>query len=282
MARKKLIVVWDRRDYGRARHLMNDLPTTPPIPPLQRHLQLETDLFCFGCGYNLHGQVVTQDDRLGFLVCRCPECGKFHPAAMGVSASRPWLARLGVMLVVFWVLMVLAIMGLGGFFTGMCTYAHLDTYTIGDYTGGQYLLHLRPPPNRQTIGIDYYEIWETEWRTFVTVDALLSIAMGVFIAAITWHLPPRLRLLFLLFPLVVQTILMWIWTTNNDVHYVIAAMLPAIGMYTFVSAAGIAIGLRIGRPIVRFLVRLIIPARLRQHVNFLWTCDGKTPPAMTA
>src|SRR5437868_3286417 len=93
--------------------------TPSPLPPLQRHLQLETDHFCFGCGYNLHGQVVAMDERLGFLVCRCPECGRFHPGAMGVSATRPWLARLGVMLISLMVLGSIAVYGFGGLFVGL-------------------------------------------------------------------------------------------------------------------------------------------------------------------
>jgi len=45
--------------------------TLPPPLRHQRFPQLETDLFCQTCGYNLHGQPVSRDERLGILICRC-------------------------------------------------------------------------------------------------------------------------------------------------------------------------------------------------------------------
>src|SRR5580700_5130530 len=78
-------------------------------PPMARHGQLEVDAFCAGCGYNLHGQVVSLDERLGFPICRCPECGRYHPAGAGVTANSVWLRRYAAVLLVCWVIFVLLI-----------------------------------------------------------------------------------------------------------------------------------------------------------------------------
>jgi hypothetical protein len=71
---------------------------------------IESDQFCT-CGYNLHGQVVTIDERLEMPVIRCPECGRWHPAGHGSSATRPWLRRLAAVLLLVWVL-ILCLSGL--------------------------------------------------------------------------------------------------------------------------------------------------------------------------
>src|SRR3954453_15877769 len=105
---------------------------TDPLPPLktaERHVRLETDTFCVGCGYNLHSQEVTRDQRLGIFICRCPECGRFHPAGTGITASRPWISRLATAMLVFWVLIVLfaifwIVMGLGA-----AEVAHVEQFT---------------------------------------------------------------------------------------------------------------------------------------------------------
>src|SRR3954464_13465182 len=90
----------------------------PKLPPVRQHMRLEVDTFCVECGYNLHGQTVNRDERLGIFVCRCPECGRFHPAGVGVTATNVWLRRLATVLLAFWVLVVLfglfwVVMGMG-------------------------------------------------------------------------------------------------------------------------------------------------------------------------
>src|SRR4051794_38523229 len=79
-----------------------------PLRPLQRFTQLEADTFCQECGYNLHGQPVSQDERLGILLVRCPECGKHHPAGYQTTASSIWTARIATAFLVLWTLIVLA------------------------------------------------------------------------------------------------------------------------------------------------------------------------------
>src|SRR6185369_4270298 len=80
----------------------------PAAPnPAERPVQLETDAFCVECGYNLHGQPVTRDQRLNLLVARCPECGQHHPAGLGVTATKLWLQRFASLLLFAWILIVI-------------------------------------------------------------------------------------------------------------------------------------------------------------------------------
>ena len=83
---------------------MNDAaPTDSPTASLSDDLGvIEGDQFCT-CGYNLHGQRVQRDERLGFAVVRCAECGAFHPAGHGSTATRAWLRRLAGILLVVWI-----------------------------------------------------------------------------------------------------------------------------------------------------------------------------------
>jgi len=256
-----------------------------PIPPLQRHLQLETDLFCHACGYNLHGQTVTRDERLDILICRCPECGKFHPAEMGVSATRPWMARMGVMLIAVWVLALLFVLGFGGFLTGACANVHVGNYTERTWTGpgNRTMIRRMTTPLVANVGLKAYEHWESQWITFVLSDVCLSIALGAFTAIATWHLSSTKRLIFLALPVLVAPVVLWSITSEvDDNSEVLGYIVRVIAMYTVLSAAMIVVGQVIGRPIARFMLKLLIPPKLRQHVNFLWTCDGKTPPGVAA
>src|SRR5437016_7943719 len=91
----------------------------PPARALEKFGQLEVDHFCEFCGYNLHGQVVARDERLGIMVCRCPECGRYHAAGHGATAKSIWVARMAAVALLLWVLievgvLVLISLGFGG------------------------------------------------------------------------------------------------------------------------------------------------------------------------
>ncbi len=260
-----------------------DAVIVPPTP-LQRHLQLETDLFCHGCGYNLHGQSVYYDERLGFLICRCPECGRFHPAAMGVSVSRPWLARLGVGLVANLVLFYLLVLGLGGLFTGICMYIHLDEYSVRSYSSqiSGPVRTMRPAHNRQTVGSDSFEPWESDWMIAVAVVAGLGLFMGAFTSIVAWHLNRWERRWFLLLPVLTAVAVWLIWQAEYELTLIAAWSMRVIALYAVCSMFAMWTGQLIGRPIGRQVVRLLIPPKLRQHVAFLWRCDGLPLPASVA
>jgi hypothetical protein len=93
-----------------SRALENSLPEAAPdglrsefLPPVA---YIETDRYCEHCGYNLRTQPVVREPHTQFLVARCPECGRFHPAAEHTSAGRLWLRRLATLLLFLWIVVV--------------------------------------------------------------------------------------------------------------------------------------------------------------------------------
>src|SRR4029079_18116386 len=104
--------------------LTEPLPPLPPQRPLARYTQLECDLFCENCGYNLHGQPVNRDERLGILLCRCPECGRFHPAGHRTTATSVWLSRLAAAFLALWVLIVVGVFVLAAIAFGAIPFVH--------------------------------------------------------------------------------------------------------------------------------------------------------------
>src|ERR1700719_294720 len=105
-------------------------PTTPQASaPLARHGQLEVDCFCSRCHYTLHGQVVWIDERLQIPICRCPECGRHHPAGSGVTAHSVWLRRFASLLLALWVIVVLFLSFLAGLGFGGMQSAYIDAFT---------------------------------------------------------------------------------------------------------------------------------------------------------
>ena len=255
---------------------MVDEPPKPTVPPLQRHLQLETDFFCFQCGYNLHGQIVTRDERLDILVCRCPECGRFHPAAQGVSATRPWLARVGVMLITVWSIWTLAFLALTGFFIGFGPYAHLESYTVGNYTTDGVVHRILRDASLHN---GYYAArQENNWRIFAMISGIAALAAGMYLAVAFWHVRRATLRRFVLFPVVVALFVWWIWWGNYDIDEVFGWSLSRLGMYTLWSIFCLMLGVKIGRPVARYALRLIVPVRFLQVVGFLWQCDGKDLP----
>ena len=263
----------------------------PVLPPLQRHLELHTDFFCYQCGYNLHGQIVTRDERLDILVCRCPECGRFHPAALGVTATRPWLARLGVGLIVTWVLFVLAVFGVAGFFQGLFSYAHLEINTTRNYpqnTGGTFapapvysgrLPRVIRTPNQQNAY--YYEEQQNVWKIFCAITFGISVVLGGFSAIAMWHLRKNYLYFTLGWPILAALVTYGLWWASENIELIVTWSITRLFFYALLNIGGMVVGLKIGRPVARFLLRVLVSPKLRQHVHFMWTCDGLQPPGIS-
>ena len=279
-----------------------------PLPqqrPLAHYTQLETDLFCEHCGYNLHGQPVKRDERLGILICRCPECGRFHPAGHRTTATSVWLSRAAAMLLGLWVLIVLGVAGLATFMFGMFQFIPIEvlsytvTVTVAD---GREVEHKQLSTNtwgpvykgtdEPVVGAITHKAkiraWPRSthdwWEFYGTIHAInvgLGLATGILLVVFLWHWPRRRYAYALLLPLialafVICTLYLWdyydwirAWGVQQSLYY------------ATVQCVALLVGLWVGRPLARGLVRAFVPPRPRQHLNFLWKVDGKTPPAVT-
>ena len=284
---------------------------TDPLPPLkarEKHARLEVDTFCAECGYNLHSQAVVRDERLGIFVCRCPECGRFHPAGVGVSATSTWLRRLGTMLLGLWVLIVLfvifwIVLGFGAIQVGF-----VETFTYRKMIamdGREVEWNSSPNPNRAG-GRAYQAVVKgttqpvAQWRMVSTLDPqpgnrrrniwdvipfaigapALGFVTGVLLVVFFWHWQRRRYKWALLLPLAVAAVVSVIFCIDEMYILIRPFAVQMCFGWAMAELAGMALGVLVGRPIARGLLRMFIPPRPRQAFAFLWGADAKVmPPA---
>ncbi|MEA2708703.1 MAG: hypothetical protein QOF78_1304 [Phycisphaerales bacterium] len=289
---------------------------TPPqeLPPpalLQRDQQLQVDTFCTNCGYNLHGQPVTRDARLGLIICRCPECGQHHPAGVGVTAASVWTTRLATALLVFWVLIVLNAIFWICIGLGAITFEHWQMFTFSKEVGadGREITYVELPPPSGIGGATWTPVYkgttqpvgevrrvrmleppdDPRWRhrflAFNLISAtVLSLGAGVLLVVFMWHWRRRRYALATVMPFVIAACAVTFMSlTDYDDEYapVQGWMISRALRYAALEAAFFALGIWIGRPVARGLLRMFIPPRARQYFAFLWRIDGKIPPPAT-
>jgi hypothetical protein len=225
---------------------------------------VQTDLTCEGCGYNLYSQPITRDERLGIPVCRCPECGRFNVPGKATDASRAWLRRLGVGLLVLYVLAVLWVIGLA--VTGLAALQH-------EYLSGEVRERVYGQGRSRDAAFELMYWLGT---------AALGFTFGMFLALVGWHWKRRWALLvaalpFVVAPLVYMSWLDWLrgW---GDRPEVLRWGRTALALHASLGAASIALGLLWGRAVARGVLRALLPPGPRVYLAFLWYADGKTPP----
>ena len=282
---------------------------------------IEADQFC-RCGYNLHGQGVTRDDRLGFMVVRCPECGDWHPAGRGSTATRTWLRRLAAAalglygLILFAGLTIIALIAFGftiGYFNEHTVYVDSEPVSgrpvidLVDVEGSGvdgstyvYLDTMQPVEPDLVAGIndfysrtqvpfdtlpDGYRTWQGEpgWQlaaAFAGGFGLGGIVFGIFQSALLWHLRWPAKLLPLLYPVLGSAFVFYLVTLANPGYFANASNTILRGMAAVQGslAIGWLIGLLIGKPVARGLVRLVVPPKPRQAMAHLWHGDGMAMP----
>jgi hypothetical protein len=288
---------------------MTDLADHPPMRPLERYVQLETDHFC-DCGYNLHGQTVTRDERLGFMVCRCPECGRWHPAGHGVAARSVWLGRLATSMLVVWIVALVTFFLSMGFLlatwqaiavmeaTTMAYFAPDGRRVVSTYdqatqasqwtdesTGA--VVNVTGPIGYRRVPQPWGEYWSrrTDELSALSAAALTTAFLTGAVSAIaTWHVRRRylVWLLGIAWPFIWGSMAFLFIVLIEEENREMGAW--AVGRFSTAAAiecAGVALGLWLGRPLARALARLFVPQRPRQALAFLWRADGKTPPTVT-
>lgn len=245
--------------------------------------QVQTDTFCENCGYNLHTQAVLRDTRLGILVCRCPECGRFAPAGRISSASRVWLNRLGIALLLAWMVFLLGSFGLGTLFLGMAAYGHASEGTrweqipqgVPNAPGQTYMTMRYVVDDRSSIPPEEAAQRRQQKIVLGCVAAVLGTIVGGMFSAFLWHCRGWRRLFAFVPPLVACGFAATIWSTDSMTVMIRDWGQRRIGEYFLWECLWVAIGLLVGRPIARGALHILLPPRLRQHLAFLWTTDGK-------
>lgn len=284
---------------------MTDLLTEPlpPQKPLQKYAQMETDCFCEHCGYNLHGQPVHRDEQLGIMVCRCPECGRFHAAGYRTIAMSIWMSRLATALLTFWIILevtvvVLALISFGAI--GI-THAQLNLETVPVDKSGREIEYRQvgitgtfqavykdtgqvttnPVSYQARVAVRHYQSWQEAWGPSLVMTFfswLCGFVLAILAVTFVWHWPRGRYLYLLLLPLLAVGFTIPSFALDFGVQ--IRGWLAQRMLYeAAVQMVGLVMGIVMGRPLVRLILRMFVPPRPRQLFNFLWRVDGKIAPA---
>lgn len=222
--------------------------------------RFELDAFCETCAYNLRGQEVWKDERLGLLICRCPECGTHQPANQSLPSKRLWVKWFTPAVLIVWITIVFgmhaAAMGIIGATWGGATEV---VYHAAQGFGGEDALLLL-----SLLG---------------SANALIGFMLALFSAIAFGHWPTIGRIvLAVLWPCVPFGVYLFGWLYVKDEQMGMAAP-QVLLLASIVVIAGI-VGALIGRPVARLAVRVFLPRGMRQGMAFLWTCDGMKPPVV--
>jgi len=280
--------------------------------------QITADRLCTHCGYNLVGQPIVRESKYGLLVTRCSECGTYS-APTEYPSLAAGLARLTMLFAAAWLLIIsaavlltgLALFGLSQFvawsmleparqlaqgeFQASILAAGGDASKLWQSTGADAQRWLDSVGGEQGF-LDAHGGWRVfaDWSVWIQ---FLPAVIGVFLIGVVWAAltmgVPRRRLWIvpippIIFGAVLATLnIMWGSVRYGNTWYTIVVEflnrryerpLTTIAFITF--AVFLFVGLRVGRPIVRMVVSILLPPRLRSGLAFLWTSDGLMPPKM--
>jgi hypothetical protein len=170
-----------------------------------------------------------------------------------------WLTRLASTLLVLWVLAVVgAWLMLFGWMAGMMA-THLEI--TDDWLSGSHYWGRR--------GF----FWELSLIHAIGLSAAYLI--GLLGAVTMWHVSRYRRLVVLIFPPLAALLVAWGFSSElRSEPSRQTLLLQNVALVTVVDLGVVLIGLLTGRAVTRWLVKLIIPPRLRVHLAFLWTADG--------
>jgi hypothetical protein len=239
---------------------------------------IQTDTFCESCGYNLHTQAVRRDARLGILICRCPECGRWTAAGKS-TAREAWLNRLGTAMLMSWVLLLLVAFGFCSLFLALANYGNMANGLIyhqspptpqNPYPAFHRVL--RPPPARER------EIAQERFQNIMMACLMggLGLFTGALAAVAFWHLHGWRQLVALLPPLIGFAGAWLAVVDDDDLLSLHGWAMKWLSIGLLGECVAILAGLKVGRPVARAALQILLPPKGRQHLSFLWTTDGKT------
>lgn len=234
------------------------------IPPVAR---LETDRFCTECGYNLNTQAVWRDERLGILLCRCPECGRHHPAESNVTMAQDWLRRLTSIFATIWMIGVVIFLSL--------VMLVMTGFSLSLADGWQ-LARLETVLATGTRK-DLLEFVATSMPAFV----VLMIAAWTFVGVINLlasHIPARRLWLAALMPPAVAAGVILMFTDWSSPKPTSPAFWPMVGIVAVVTGGTAVAAFMLARPIWRGLALIVLPPKVRLAVAGLWTSGGRAVP----
>ena len=276
---------------------------------------LQGDRLCAGCHYNLTGQSIVRESHYQLLIVRCPECGTVASVQeyplLGRWSSR-WAAMAAAGFLLFAVLLFAAtVLTIFGLSMGSAEQAAWKLSTVIDQKFQAWqaeqagAVDPANPPTWQVWQQMFQSWWDQQdlaqvigesggwfsvvgWRPFMLwlPLGLLAVVFGVAWSAVLLHMKRRGHLMFAALVMATTAVLgfaiMLDWMQSEQYYaWAIArrATGPRMGGMT-IAFGGLmfAVGLMIGRPLVRAFVRAMLPPRLRGALAALWIADGLPPP----
>ncbi|MCZ6837076.1 MAG: hypothetical protein O7G85_14965 [Planctomycetota bacterium] len=288
---------------------------SPDTAPLQREERVSVmygDRLCTKCHYNLIGQPILREPHYGMFIARCPECATVAALQEYPQLGR-WAHRWAVILSTFWVLVILAItlMSTPPLIISMAEFGDLGARpyrsALGDHWEAWYEAEFDKPPNTNSWNPDKFDEWVAAnppaetlagmggfWEVtsslelfFIIVPMGIAFTYGCFLSVALVH--RRRRTLFL----ITLTLLFLVGAVYGTAWYQINVYnsIDSFGDLSFLQiefplrAIGIVgvwfllvTGVLFGRSIVRGLVRILLPPKMRGSLAVLWTTDGMLPP----
>lgn len=248
---------------------LTDLPADEHVPfeLFPQVSSVESDRYCEGCGYNLHGQFVRREPRTEILLTRCPECGRFEPVIGVSSIGRIWMRRLAISLLGGWIAgVILLLIGLTVVQVGI-DIAVLDELTHYQLSGSSYILVVR----------HQYD----DAPQVVAGGAVGAFGLGFVSAGLLVVVMPHWRRIAQLGFVIGQALLsltvaygIWSFQAPDLAGWAAPILMLNVGL----RFAGGLLGLYTGRGLARGLVRAVLPPRFRPPLSFLWTADELPPP----
>jgi hypothetical protein len=246
------------------------MTTDPSTPAPRAYGRLATDAFCRTCHYNLHGLDVTLDPTLKLPVVRCPECGTYNAAGQAATHHSIWQARMAATLVIVLVGFILIMLAVNLIMTGITFAAGLEMFLHYSYQSSGSHYYVRAPDTlAHWTSVPLYGLWVT----------FLGYGLGqfttVFCAGSVWR-----RIPWLIWPIALLVVSLppvfsiSFYPNAWELSLALAYLAPFMALYL----SACALGLLLGRPLMRFALRCILSPKLLQQLRTLWTCDNKIPP----
>ncbi len=274
---------------------------------------IQGDRVCIACGFNLCGQRIVRESKYNLLIARCPECGQAaalqeYPL-LGRWSNR-WAATLaGLWLFLFFAVSIGAGMAIFGLTVGTTEICKENVQFVIGELHRQWWVEQNPDnPNPITRWSQIDPVW---WEsvdgvavvdengkpsTFVAMAAQTTwpglffamLPIGCFGSVALLGVPKRRLAMAAIFPLVVAAIAstMYVRATDQPISgalYANALSHQIVWVWTVpmtIALGGLSliIGMLIGRPLARLLVRTALPDRFVQSLAILWTSEGREPP----
>jgi len=224
---------------------------------------IQTDIFCGSCGANLYGRPVWRTVDTHLLVVTCPRCGKLAPASEAMPYRRVWRQRLGLTLSLSWIMLLL-----GAFVACVSIEASLQAET--------------PSYSRRADGRRVYLDREATQRTLAYTGPIslgAGFAAGCLLACALYHWKRRWHIFAAMIVPMVATGFVALAAVGSEYRQL--RLSNAFGVFLLVmaiQALGGILGVCVGRPVGRALVRALLPNHTRKFFAFLWRRDGKEMP----